>query len=276
MDGSTSNYNIEELLEKVGQYVKMPSFWLSIVILALAVVIWRVIKRLSKKYKEKNGNTNTTTQVIFDIIKFAFIFVVVIVLMQINGINVTGLVTGLGIVSAIVGLALQDFLKDIVMGVHILTDKFFQVGDVVRYNGIEGEVISFNIRTTKLKLIKYNEIFTISNRNISEIQVLADFFDIDVGLPFYVDAGKIHETLKILAERISCIDGIYECVYKGTENFNESSVTYKIRYYTSPKSTRNDIRRAALMVVQDGLKEAGIPFPYNHLDVQIVGKEPEK
>ena len=157
------------------------------------------------------------------------------------------------------------------MGVHILSDKFFQVGDVVRYNGMEGVVISFNVRTTKLKLVNYNEILTISNRNITEIMVMTDMFDLDIGLPYFVDSEKIHETMEVLTERIRKISGITNAMYKGTERFNESSVTYRIRYWTPPDGRRFDIRRAALRIVQDGLKEAGIPFPYNHLDVELVG-----
>ena len=30
------------------------------------------------------------------------------------------------------------------------------------------------------------------------------------------------------------------------------------------------------MIVQNGLKEAGIPFPYNHLDVELVDTEKKK
>ena len=270
MSNPTSNINIEGSINKLGQYVATPHFWISLIILAVSVVLWQLFKKFRKKWKEKNGGFSTASDVIFDILRFAFIFVVVVILLQLNGINVTALVAGLGVVSAIVGLALQDFLKDIVMGVHILTDKFFQIGDVVRYNGVEGEVISFNIRTTKLKKLRTREVMTICNRNISEIEVLGDQFDLDIDLPYYVDAQKIHKTLAQLAAKIGEIDGIKECLYKGTENFNESSITYKIRYFTNPCNERFEIRRAALRIVQDGLKEAGIPFPYNHLDVELV------
>lgn len=35
------------------------------------------------------------------------------------------------------------------MGIHIVTGDFFKVGDVICYGSIEGQVVSYNIRTTK-------------------------------------------------------------------------------------------------------------------------------
>ena len=273
MESFMKSLNIEESLGKLGTYLTTGKFWVSLAIVIVAVIIWHVLKKVQKSWKEKNGGFTTASNVGFDIARFLFFFILIVALLQINGVNVTALITGLGIVSVIIGLALQDYLKDIIMGVHILSDKFFKVGDVVRYNGVEGVVIAFNIRTTKLKLVTYNEIVTISNRNITEITVLSDMFDLDINLPFYVDSDLIHTTLKELAERIAKIDGVTKTLYKGTERFNDSSVTYRIRYWTPPDGRRLDIRRSALMIVQDGLKEAGIPFPYNHLDVDLFEAE---
>lgn len=271
---TSSNANVEELLGKLGGYFGTSQFWVSIVIVIGGIILWQVIKRLKKKWREHNGGgMSTASHVIFDIIRFLFFFVMIIVLLQINGINVTALVTGIGVVSIIVGFALQDILKDIIMGVHILTDKFFEVGDVIRYNGVEGVVISFNIRTTKIKNVRYNEIMTICNRNISEVEVLSDMFDLDIDLPYYVDAKLIHDTMRLCAKQISSLPTVSECLYKGTERFNDSSITYRLRYFTPPDGRRFDVRRACISIVQKTLKEAGIPFPYNHLDVEIVGKD---
>lgn len=269
--------NISEMFQRLLAYVKTPNFWVSLAILVVAIILWQVLKHIRKKNLIKLGkNYKTAQHVAFDIARIVFIFIVVIALMQLNGINVSGMVASLGIISIIVGLALQDFLKDIIMGTHILADKFFQIGDVVRYNGQEGEVIDFNIRTTKIRLVDYQEVMTISNRNISEIIVLADFFDLDIDIPYYIDAKKVHPVMEDLAGEIGKIEGVNQTMYKGTNSFNESSVTYRLRYWTSPKSTRNDIRRAANGIVQDGLAEAGIPFAYSHMEISMSPESTSK
>ena len=95
--------------------------------------------------------------------------------MQINGINVTSLVAGLGILSAIVGLALQDVIKDIVTGLRIVSEHYFGVGDVIMYEDIEGEVIELSIRSTTIRNINNDEITTISNRLFSKATTSINF-----------------------------------------------------------------------------------------------------
>lgn len=272
----TSNVKAEDLLTRIIDYVKTSNFWISLAILVVAIILWQILKRVRKRFFAREGRMpSTASHVAFDIARFVFIFAVIIALMQLNGINVTGLITGLGIISIIVGLALQDFLKDIIMGAHILTDKFFEVGDVVRYTTpegktVEGEVISFNVRTTKIQLVTNYEIMTISNRNISEIMVLSDMFDLDIQVPYAVPVEKVHPVMQKIAESVRTIDGVTDARYKGTSQFNDSSVAYKLRYWTSPKATRFDISRSIHMEVQNTFNKAGIPFAHNHLDVELI------
>ena len=202
MESIISTSDNESISEQLTYYVATPQFWITIVALIVAIILWKLLSRGGRKWKSRSKLSPTGFDVLFDILRGLFIFIVIIVLLQINGINITALLTGVSVVSAIVGLALQDFLKDIIMGIHILIDKFFSVGDVVKYNDAEGEVISFNIRTTKIRFLTRNEIMTISNRNISEIIVLSDLLVLSVNLPYYVDARLIHDTLRKTAADI--------------------------------------------------------------------------
>lgn len=279
MEDYVKTFKVEDSINRLGKYLATPNFWLSLGLVAIAVIIWQVLKRARRKWKAKNpnsSNSSTLSNVLFDVGRFLFIVLVVVFLLQLNGVNVTAMITGLGVISAIVGLALQDLLKDIVMGVHILSDKFYKIGDVIRYENYEGEVISFNIRTTKIKLTQYNEIMTICNRNISEVQILSDMFDLDINLPYNQDPKKIHDIMQTFAVQIGNLEEVTSCLYKGTNSFNDSSVTYRLRYFTSPKGTRFDVRRAACRIVQDGLRSAGIPFAFNHVDVRMVEDIQEK
>ena len=62
--------------------------------------------------------------------KYSNIFYIIATLfvLQLLGFNVSSVIAGVGIVSAIVGLSLQDALKDIIMGFNIIIDSYFSVG----------------------------------------------------------------------------------------------------------------------------------------------------
>ena len=76
------------------------------------------------------------------------------------------MLAGVGIVSVIIGLAIQDALKDIIRGFSILSEEYFSVGDVVTYGDITGKVLVLGLKTTKIKDISTENIISIANRNI--------------------------------------------------------------------------------------------------------------
>jgi small-conductance mechanosensitive channel len=67
------------------------------------------------------------------------------------GINVTGLVTGLGIGGVAIALAVQSILGDVLSAVSIWTDKPFVVGDSLKVGDQSGTVESIGFKTTRLR-----------------------------------------------------------------------------------------------------------------------------
>ena len=157
------------------------------------------------------------------------------------------------------------------MGFHILTDNYFRVGDVVKYGSEEGEVVSFTFRTTKIRSLKTLDVISISNRNISEIARSSDLVVIDIPLSYKDDFHKADEVLKKACERIDERPDARKCTYKGTSEFDDSAILYKIIFYCPPKK-RGDTRRAALRILQEELAQASLSIPYSQLDVHLEGR----
>ena len=51
--------------------------------------------------------------------------------------------------------------------------SYCQVGDVILYKGMEAEVLTIGIRTTRVRILANDNIISIANRNISEVEVLS-------------------------------------------------------------------------------------------------------
>lgn len=231
---------------------------ISVAIVLAAVILWRIYKKACAKYltgmdKEKH----TIFRVLIDILKYVVIVGILLLILQINGVNVSSAIAGLGIASAIVGLALQDVLKDVIMGINIVTENFFSVGDVVEYQEIEGVVTKLTLRTTKIQSIVDQSVTTVCNRNISEIKKCSSQVDIDIPLSYDEDVRKVHTVMQKISEKIAAIDGIERSIYKGTESFDESAVIYKMRFFCPPEK-KPDLRRSALTVIQDELLLANL------------------
>ena len=245
---------------------------ISLCVVGVAIIIWMVFKRLYNRHVEQQvaAGGNRPTTLFYNAARAVVVILVILAVLQINEINVTSLVAGLGIASAIVGLALQDYLKDIIMGTHIVRDSFFKEGDVVKYGAEEGLVIEFSMRTTKIRCFSTGNILTVSNRNISEISVVPEsqFQDIDIGLPYEEDHQRVFDILSDAARQIAQLDGVDDCAMKGIVKFEDSDILYRVRFFCYP-SKKYDLRLAAIRIILECLTEAGISIPYPQMDVHL-------
>ena len=240
-----------------------------------AFIIWYIFKKVylktvAKREKVKNlegeNVTGSLTAVVMGSVKIALIIFTVLIVLDTNGVNITSLVTGLGIAGATAGLAFQDFIKDTIMGLRIVANKFFLVGDVIEFNGIEGIVIEFTLRSTKIRSIDTHDELAISNRNIDVIKKRSHLYDIDIPISYDDDFKRINALMYSISKEISEVSGIESCQYKGTQAFDASNVKYRIRIFCMPEE-RPELRRICLRIIQRRLVSEGIRIPFEQLDI---------
>lgn len=82
------------------------------------------------------------------------------------GYDLTGLIAGFGISGVIISFAAQDTVKSLLSGAVILTDKPFDIGDLVEIGNYKGNVIDITFRSTRIKALD-NSIITIPNSTIT-------------------------------------------------------------------------------------------------------------
>lgn len=257
---------MKEIIKVVPLSKLLPCICIAAGAIALLVIIGKVYRSYIAKHDL--NDRSAYAKIIEGICRALVIVLAVLWVFSIFGVNITSAVAGLGIASAVVGLALQDYLKDVIMGMHIMSDSFYSVGDGVIYNGEEGVVTEFSMKTTKIKLLKDGEIISVCNRNIEEIIKLSDQLIIDIPLPYNEQQGKMYDILDSICKKISSEDDITDCFLKGTQSFENSSVMYRISVICTPE-LRDAVRRKAIGVIQSGLEEADVHIPFNQLDVHF-------
>lgn len=82
-----------------------------------------------------------------------------------------GILTGLGLSTAIIALAAQDTFKDVFSGLSIFWDKPFAIGDWVEIGDVSGTVENITFRSTKLRTTE-DTIITIQNSAISSQNIV--------------------------------------------------------------------------------------------------------
>lgn len=81
------------------------------------------------------------------------------------GVNVTGLIAGLGIGGIAIGLAAKGIFDDLFSALSIIFDRPFQRGDQIRWDKTTGTVEAIGLKTTRVRAITGEEV-VISNTNL--------------------------------------------------------------------------------------------------------------
>lgn len=262
-----------------------PRLWESLLVLALGIITWAALTRMYYKnvpvekghrnsFDKQNGKTKTTVttgHIAFSLARLFVTAIFVLWILHINHINITATVAGLGIVSVILGIALQDSMKDYFHGVSLLSDRFFKVGDYIQFNGMVCEVIGFTLRSTKLRDVDSGSIITVFNGQLNSVVRASGVQFLDIKLSYEEDYKYVDKVMTDITTKISAIDGIKLASYKAIQDFEDSGIVYRIKI-TTRQYDRFDLRRAALRAIQEGLDEAGIKIPFNQLDVHMDSK----
>jgi small-conductance mechanosensitive channel len=134
-----------------------------VVMIALQVGIWLSTAvgffLQEQRLQSHDKNSKTVTTLLRFIANLLIWSLVLLAALSNLGINVTALVTGLGIGGIAVALAVQNILGDLLASVSIALDKPFEVGDFVNLDGgFMGTVEEVGIKSTRLRALSGEQI----------------------------------------------------------------------------------------------------------------------
>ncbi len=234
------------------------------------------------------GQENAINQLICNLLKILLWIVFLFIIINLLGFDLSGfggLVTGLGIVSAVAALAAQDMVKSILSGLVILTDKPFTIGDWIEVGDYEGTVIDITFRSVRLKSYN-NAIVTIPNSTITQTYVsnwnklTSRRFDCTLGLSLNTPTEKVRKVIKEIRTTLkNHKDVISDTVTVCLNDITTGSINIKIFLYMSETNyglslmVRQDIYCSLLYLME---KEDIELVSYPTQTVYLNGKDEEK
>ncbi len=114
---------------------------------------------------DPSGNLGSALGLIRLLVSVALFVVAIILILSNLGVNVTGLVAGLGIGGIAIGLAAQGIFADLFAALSILFDKPFRRGDIIRWENTVGTVEAIGLKSTRIRALTGEEV-VISNTNL--------------------------------------------------------------------------------------------------------------
>lgn len=166
---------------------------LYVIVTLLQAAVWgnALVSFAADHYARRRAGEDVGSRATINAVAYAARFVLWLLLLvtglQNFGIDVTALVTGLGIGGIAVALAVQNILGDVFAALAIVLDKPFVVGDFIVLEDIMGTVEHIGIKTTRLRSLGGEQIVAGNAdllksriRNYKRMQERRVLFNVDV------------------------------------------------------------------------------------------------
>ena len=150
----------------------------SALIICIALILNRAVIAVLDWYRE-NIAEKTSTTLDDDLIpimrrtaKVLIWVIALLVILPFYGVNISALITALGVSSLAIALAAQDTIANIIAGFLIMIDKPFRIGDKIKIpSGETVEVLQIGVRRSRF-LAEDGSIIIVPNLDLSKSKIV--------------------------------------------------------------------------------------------------------
>ena len=217
---------------------------------------------------DPTGNLQSAMGLIRVLLTAGLFILATILILSNLGVDVTGLLAGLGIGGIAIGLAAQGIFSDLFAALSVLFDKPFRKGDMVKFDQSQGTVEAIGLKSTRIRAISGEEI-VISNANLlnKELRNLAQqetrrYFQ-TISLVYQTPPDVCQSLPELLRDVVDSVEG---CTFSrcGLDNFAPSSLDFLLIYEIAGDDPGEamDRKHKVNTRILAALKDRGIAFAY--------------
>jgi small-conductance mechanosensitive channel len=239
-------------------------------------------RTLKGRMEEDPAGATMVTPTIF-LIRLVVWSLVLLLVLDNLGVDVTALVTGLGIGGIAIALALQTILGDLFASLSIVLDKPFVLGDFVVINEFAGTVEHVGLKTTRVRSLSGEQIvFSNSDLLNSRIRNFKRMFERRILFTVGVTYQTSHEMLNRIPSMIKeIIERQQQARFDRShfKDFGDFSLNFETVYYVlvPDYGAYMDVQHAINLAIYRKFGEEGIEFAYptRTVFIQPDGDSPE-
>jgi small-conductance mechanosensitive channel len=253
--------------ELIGSTVR----FLFILAAAFQVAIWaREVVMSVVRHRAQNGSheiLGSALTLINILVTIAFFSIAGIVVLDNVGVNVTGLIAGLGIGGIAIGLAAKGIFEDLFASLSIIFDRPFRVGETIGFEGRSATVERIGMKSTRLRALTGEELI-VSNTALLGKE-LANFAQLErrrmsftIGVTYETPRQKLRAIPDIVRQLVEA-EG-HTLVRCGMIAFAASSIDYELQFdiHSTDFMVAFNARHAIGMALLDRFAAEGISFAY--------------
>ena len=229
---------------------------------------------LKNEFIDRNDLDNVTKipNIIYIVVQvFIFCVPTLLVLSQVFGFELTGILATSGLITAIVGFALQPNLSNIFSGIFVNIEQPFKPHDWITIGDQTGKVIDVSWRSTRLRSFQNTEI-TIPNETIAKSIVtnwdrpdkedMSEGFHIFTTLSFHPHHDPVHisELLFDALKKVRPVDGRPELDLQWVKftGVDEFGLRFHIAFDCTSRMMKNSQENVVMLEIYKVMRHAGV------------------
>src|SRR6266567_8223357 len=131
----------------------------AVIVVAIALVLARAVRSVTMRRLTKHRAQGNATILLGNLAQLAVIILGILVVLAIYTQGAFGwILTSFSVVGIVIGLSLQDILRNFFAGVWVLVERPFRIGDAIDVSGYTGVVEEISFRTTQLRTADGREV----------------------------------------------------------------------------------------------------------------------
>lgn len=240
-----------ELVERVIHILFTISAVLQGAIWLREIILGAVQRKTSQDPEEHETLANAMT-LIRVLVTFILFAIATIMILDNLGVDVTGLIAGLGVGGIAIGLAAQGIFSDLFAALSIIFDKPFKKGETITYDTTTATIEKIGLKSTRLRAVTGEEVI-ISNTNLldKEIINLTRLYRrrtrYGIGVIYQTEPEQARRIPGLLKEIVEQNDARF--IRSGFVGFGDSSINFELDF---------DIMSSDYEVVYEGRHKIGL------------------
>ncbi len=239
------------------------------IILVIGLIITYTAVYLVKKFLPSRWSRQRK-MIVSRFVQYSGLTILFLILVAELKINLGAIFGAAGIIGIVLGVASQTSIGNIVSGFFLVSEKSFELGDIIKIGDKTGSVYSIDLLSIKIKTFD-NLLIRVPNQTVisSEVTNVTRFpirrIDLEVGVAYKEDLGKVKNILERVARQNPLSLDEPEPLI-AFQRFGSSSIDILFGTWVE-KDNYLKVKNSLFQEIKQAFDEEGIEIPFPHVSI---------
>jgi small-conductance mechanosensitive channel len=240
-----------------------------LLIVGIGLIILYLLSYFIKKMLPA-GLSKQRIMIINRVVQYTGFMILFFIIISELDINLAAIFGAAGLIGLVIGVASQNSIGNIVSGFFLVSEKPFEIGDVIRIGDKTGTVFSIDLLSIKIRTFD-NLLIRIPNQSVisSEVTNMTRFpirrLDIDISVAYKENLETVKEILENIARKNPlCLDEPEPLIM--FKNFGSNGIDITLGVWVE-KPNFLKVKNAVFQEIKTAFKSEGIEIPFPHISL---------